>query len=377
MIVLGEVANNGGSRLEGWCWSPDRPAERRVIGIYVNGILATSAVAARMNTEARDMGIGDGYCGFSVPFPLLPSGEDGPVIIEARERQTGATFGHIIIGDDPAQSPFRARLSHAEAGLQDISHRVAQFTAPSGIRSLSAALHMLGVSLMSRPLRMARPLPPPDMSLPWVPRPRFSLIFPARPDWKETRDAFRGLSAPLKKYEAEIILLDDGNDPATPAAASQIRNLGYIFHPGGVLARLNAGVLEARGRTICVLSGAASSPRSLLDIFGTLPENPFILGHQPASLAHEFGYAKAWQSEIHAAAAANLHLLVDKDLFADAGAFDEQLTSPPLSVLDFALKASLLGHAPILWQARETAHVLFSAGPTYESRTALLERWPI
>ncbi|GAN81630.1 hypothetical protein [Acidocella aminolytica] len=376
MIILGELTNDAATKLEGWCWAPDRPTERRIVEIYVNGHLAVSAISARMNTELRERGIGDGYHGFSMPMPQVPVGSEESLIIEARERHTGTTFGRIVIQDKSSCDPIETRLTKAEHSAYEVLHSLGRYEAEPKAKSFASALHAIGSSLISQSIQQKRANTLSEISLPWIPNPRFTLILPALPQWRQTRDALRGLYPLLSTHRAEIILADDGRDPQTAILGARIRNLNYVLQPGAVIPRLNIAARMGRGQTLCILSSTKSSVRVFLDALGTLPPNQLILGSQPATIVRELGYAKAWPSSLFGVAAANLQTVLDRHLFISTGGFDRRLPSPLLAFADLALKSRLLGHTPTLWQECEGPHTLLGTGPIYQHRRVLLERWP-
>src|SRR4051794_19613271 len=93
---VGQIQLVFGSSIDGWCWYPDRPAERALVDVVVNGRILATTKAARMRTDLRDFAGCDGYCGFSVALGEAVMAAPGGVVIEVRERRLGQVIGRVV-----------------------------------------------------------------------------------------------------------------------------------------------------------------------------------------------------------------------------------------------------------------------------------------
>ncbi len=90
--LQGELTRKGGM-VQGWCWSPARPAERLQVALLIDGERLARTRAGRLRSEIVRPGVCDGYHGFSLALPadLPPTAR-----IEVQEYDSGQVFGRIL-----------------------------------------------------------------------------------------------------------------------------------------------------------------------------------------------------------------------------------------------------------------------------------------
>src|SRR4051812_40970347 len=140
---VGRIQLVFGSSIDGWCWYPDRPAERALIDVVVNDRIVASTKAARMRTDLRDFEACDGYCGFSVALGEAVIAAQGGVVIEVRERRLRQVIGRVVRPDGFVAPGLEARLRQVEAALDAVAAGVERAAATS-FRDLAVPLRNLG-----------------------------------------------------------------------------------------------------------------------------------------------------------------------------------------------------------------------------------------
>ena len=79
----------------GWCWSPDEPALRRQVGIWIDGVEVARGCCDQPRADLRAAGVGDGAHAIVLPLPaaLIQRGRSAAVMLRdvATGRQIGGT----------------------------------------------------------------------------------------------------------------------------------------------------------------------------------------------------------------------------------------------------------------------------------------------
>ena len=107
--------------LQGWCWNPNRPAERLVVEILINERIVSAFVASRFREDLPGRNIGDGYYGFitTIAKSLLDAGDD--FVISARERSSAYCFWRQVRGESGLPNDFVSRFAEARQRLSRVA----------------------------------------------------------------------------------------------------------------------------------------------------------------------------------------------------------------------------------------------------------------
>ena len=357
--VLGALSRSASHRLEGWCWSPARPADRLVVEITVNDRTISAVVAASLSVELRDTGIGDGFHAFSVPFPALPPNARYTVI-EAREKSTLLIFGRLVVGKRTASGIEESRLSSLEGEVTELHAALGEWERRP--RAASTASHFgdlghllthrsrhptgpvsegfVGLEIAVQKLAAAR-----QFDLPLFRRPRLSVVVGAGQAFGETYASIQALGPQLECAEAELIISDDGSVPSHALLCQKIGNLGYLrrHKSEGASSCINAAAAMARGQRI-VFASSLNAVSSLISDGSPALSGELVLGPAASALAEEVGEGFAFTALRSSLDNDGLIACVDRDLFLACGALDEVGSfGHDLDLIDLALKAESLG----------------------------------
>lgn len=356
------IATDG--KWEGWCWYPDRPEERAVVEVFVGDRSIRAVRAARLRTDVRDLGMGDGYCGFQLP---LPAKEHLPeyAVVEVRERRFGRVIGRVVLGEDGTRATTESRLRSAAAHLDGADAALSHLSTRLPMRS--APLEELGAMLshLSR-----RPQPSmdsshwgvfavcqqnmavvPDTELGWSAHPHVSLV--VRPtgggvslDVLTLAGAIRDAARALSRMGAEIILLDDGALPLAKLLPCRLRHLRLVRSPRGSPpgVGLNAAALTARGTWLAFARPAAVGTAQLAEAVEAAADGTLYIattGADPGALPR-----------LHP-----LQSLVARQVFHEMGGFDPRMDEPDIWT-DLLEKALSIEQRIVRWKpARDAGRV--------------------
>ncbi len=349
---------------EGWCWYPDRPEERAVVEVFVGARSIRAVRAARLRTDVRDLGMGDGYCGFQLPLPAkdqLP----GYAIVEVRERRFGRVIGRVVLGEDGSRATKELRLTSAATALDGADAALAALSTTLPMRS--APLEELG-AMLSHVSRRPQPSADssqvgvfavcqqqmavvPDTELGWSACPHVSLV--VRPalgdvclDVMTLAGAIRDAARALGRVGAEIILLDDGTLPLAKLLPSRLRHLRLVVSPPGSPpgVGLNAAALTARGTWLAFVRPAAVGTAQLSEAVQAAADGTSYMATtaaDPEAIPQHHP----------------LQSLVARDVFHEMGGFDPRLNEPDIWT-DLLDKAVSIDQRIIRWKpARHAGRV--------------------
>jgi hypothetical protein len=349
-VILGDLSFAPPRQVAGWCLLPARRGHRATVEILLDG----HCVAAMVAAQRRD-GAGDGRHGFSLALPVAPAGP-ATRLIEARERDSGVLFGRVVLFADRLAQPLEDRLATLDMGAlhhpllmpaaSGSGHAVAATRQAFGRLAAELRAHRGGAWRGERH-RLAQCAP----RLALCDAPSLSVILPASPSVDCTMEALVALQPLCDRMPTEILLADDGADPATLLLPQLVPRLRMMRVSAGLDGgALNMLAAEARGSALCFVATAPRSGHWSWPQFAdaALPAGAVHLGSvtEPAC-ARLVALWKplARHSFLHGFA---LHLA--RDQLLEAGGFDTTLCGEA-AYADIGLKCSLLGAAVMLWIA--------------------------
>jgi len=291
------LANDGA--IDGWCIYPDRPDERATVEFLVNGKVVRSMRATRLRLDRRDLGVGDGYCGFSFPFTRASEPDGGRTILEVRERRLNTFIGRVILGQNNVA--LERRLEAAASALTAVEKALVNSRDNSTLVDMTndlgaALLYLSGRTKGERTLSvpgleasLGKITNIPAIDLGWRRVPRFSVIIHATGELTALAGRIRSIAVALEGLGAEFVLVDDGTTPLMALLPTRLRHLSLIriarsYRPG--MAK-NAVAAAARGEFLVYarpggpraadLRGALDGARAgKLDIDSNLTHSPTV-----------------------------------------------------------------------------------------------------
>lgn len=351
---LGEFHLTSDEGLEGWCWYPDLPDERAVVELLINGDVIRAARATRFLQNRRELGMGDGYCGFWFPIPSEIDREQVRTVLEVRERRFQQIFGRVAFGSTDGTREMRletVRVALATInGTLDGMARAPRFS--DSLKELGQTL----LHLATRPHDRAKPRVPglaaclervtavPAADLGWSPAPLVSIIVPPpTDDLVDLATTLRDASRALASLGAEFILLDDGALPLTALLPTRLRHLQLLRTDTAACrgSSLNAAVAIARGSFLAFAHPGGPNPAGLSE--AVRETRPGILDLDSAVIARR-ALAGA-KPQLH-----RLRCLVGREDFIAMGGFDPGLEEEAMW-LDIIAKAGALGMHVHIWEA--------------------------
>jgi hypothetical protein len=362
--MLSQSTASTDGKWEGWCWYPDQPLERAVVEVFVGSRSIRAVRAARLRTDIRDLGMGDGYCGFQLPFPPKEH-LSGHSFVEVRERRFGRVIGRVVVGEDGQLKAKESRLRSAadalcvaDGELNRLSGRVRQRAEP--LEELGALLSHLSEHRARTPMDSSQmsawavgrarmtAVPPADLGC--CPQPRVTMVVCASHggnacDVAALSAELRAAALTLRQVGAEFILVDDGAASLASLLPTRLRHLRVVRSiPDAALGtRLNAAVLASRGTWLAFARPGAIGIAQLLEVVmeavdGTCHIEIAATKLEPVSRHHR------------------LKALVTRNALHDMGGFDPQLDDPALwsDLLD---RATLIGQRIVKWNSpKEPRH---------------------
>jgi len=376
---LGHLDVSADGRLDGWCCLPDQPGHRAIVDIVVDGQAVQSVIATRLRPDLRDLGMGDGYCGFQIP--LLARQPRTARVVEARERSLGFVFGRALLPGDPV-------ARRAEGRLDAVADRLAASAASLALAyrgqpaSVAESFGLLGPALLRGHAAAVGPggTPPvpglaaaqraisriPMADLGQVARPRISILGHAAAPVDDLAAALRQAAAALAGLEAEFLLLDDGSQPLAWLLSTRLRGLALIRRQARLDAGafLNAGLCAARGDQLAVLSDPTRvDAHALAHLLapadpGTVHLGATIGRHLREAGLDGFDEPPAGEADVEADLA-GMACVLARQSFHRIGGFAERADEQDGDVwqaagiwVDFALRARALGLQLVVWPAR-------------------------
>lgn len=109
--------------VEGWCWSPAFPDQRREVTILVDGRPVGEALAARYREDLRAAKIGDGHHAFRFVLPWSTVGQQRSVCISIRDADTGEPVGEPFNLHQRVVATIDDRISEIERKLRLLQSR--------------------------------------------------------------------------------------------------------------------------------------------------------------------------------------------------------------------------------------------------------------
>ncbi len=363
---LGQVSLSFEKQIDGWCLYPDRPTERAIVDLLVDGVARRAVTAAQPRPDLRALGMGDGYCGFLLPLPEGAWQEGGQTVVEVRERRFERLIGRVVIGTDKA-GPQQRRMAGIERALRTMTGQ-AEALAQKSDRGLAEQMGHLGRDLLylsSRPQSRAdwhrypgltgghdRVAAIPRSDLGWCAAPQVSVVVPSSHNIVRTATLLREAAWALRPISAEFILLDDGAQPLNALLPTRVRHLRLVRADEGAdqSSSLDLAALSARGIWLAIakpeqlsvagLSEACASARhqtTYIDIgtdMGTLRRNTD-------------GALSACEDQLPHG---GLRCLIARDAFLAMGGFGRATTEDAMWV-EFVDRARAVGHQVVGWQA--------------------------
>lgn len=271
--LVGELQYSGQTQeIDGWCWSPDAPDERRIVDVLVNDTVIASIVAGYIDARLVNSGIGDGRHAFRL---LLPEELVGFDSLSARDRRSGRVFARIEAGGGGSFDPFMARVLELSDVARDMMTELDAVTVPPGTAGPRASLRAFGRTLRAHArhphasdieraaadarARLADRLAP--VTLPANRAPAVSVI--ARTSSAtHAADLVRGLAPIMDAIDAELVMVDDGGDPLARLLPTLVRNLRYVLDPTATTVTEAGNIAGdmARGRYLVVLDDIGAPP---------------------------------------------------------------------------------------------------------------------
>lgn len=356
MLSHSTVSTDG--KWEGWCYYPDQPLERAVVEVFVGSRSIRAVRAARLRTDLRDLGMGDGYCGFQLPLPPK-EGLSGNSFVEVRERRFGRVIGRVVFGED---GQIKAKESRLKSAADALCKADADLTALSTqLRKRAEPLEELGAILCHLSDRRARAPTEssqtgalavgqervkavPHACLDYSPQPRVTLVVCASHggivrDFVALASELRAAASATRPISMEFVLVDDGAAPMASLLPSRLRHLQVVrTTPAASLgSALNAAALVSTGTWLAFARPTAIGIAQLSEVImeavdGTLYIE--VATQRPQTLSHHH----------------RLKALVTRKAFHEMGGFDPQLDDPALWG-DLSDRATLVGQQVVTWNS--------------------------
>ncbi len=372
--VQGSLERRDDGTLEGWCWSPEFSDRRLAVEILEGDVVVRVVEAGLYRGDLASRGIGDGWHGFWLEMPLpSPDARGGSGrLIRAREAASGILLGQVMeeTGDLSAivrldragmeLASLQAELAglHARLAARRSAHHAMspldQMAAMLAVRSWRApqaepgepafAVAMAQEELLRRQPGFALPAPPA--------RPSATILLLAASDVHETITALRAIAAGMAELDADIVLVDDGQDARTSLIQGVVRGLVVVPPVGVSLAgTVNAAADVAASANLMVVRAepAMCSPTALAQLGGAGLDNMILVGEPVHDSLHRWGMANTddgpqTPTQLILGAPLALVLALPRQMWRDAGGLDSAFDDGgELLWADLCLRARLLG----------------------------------
>lgn len=256
-----QVAADGS--VDGWCWSPQRPAARLIVDILIDDSVVVTGEAAAFRIDLEAAGIGDGRHAFVLRLPQGALGRGGSCLVSGRERVSSVVFGRRL--HEPAPGPeepgiaaLRAELAAISASLGALPRRRGPESVSQQLRQaageLAAVLRNPGNSVAASRALLARHKRI-ELSIPRVPR--ASLVVWAR-DVVSMQRALNSLAPAARTLGAEVLACHTGEDARMLLLPSVTPGLVLVHAPAhSAVSALAAAAPQARAPWLLLVDPAA------------------------------------------------------------------------------------------------------------------------
>jgi hypothetical protein len=372
--VTGDLELKPGDTVEGWVWSRDRPDQRLVAEVLVDGVCVGAVAATIFRRDLIAQGVGDGHHGYCLSLPPGTIPADGPVVISARDQTSQQVFARIVRQGPALATQHREALEAAAEQMQGLWAGLETLFAgragTSKADQLRDAFGQLSALLTARvragdetvPLapavaldglrRVAGPL-----DVPLIGRPALSLVMPSGPDAPATLRRVAALIPALAAAEAEIVLIDDGADPGTALIPALAPNLVYLRagSPDQVADILSEATRIVRGAVIAVLEAEPREPsatalRTLAHCTAGAPRT-VLLGATALAALRRVDACDVTPPDCPAPGRLGLRIALAGDLLVRAGGLEAAMADgAALESADLWLRCRLLGADALAWR---------------------------
>jgi hypothetical protein len=352
MTILGEVALDEDGVMQGWCWDPDRPAERLTVDILIDETIIASPVASALREDLHFRKFGDGRHGFTVTLTRQIAAARKRAIISARERSSGDRFWHQLFRPFCLPEGYDERLRAARGALESMARSPALADAARH-GQLAGGLAALGSALRARAGVAPKTAALRPFALAAQAVPALSVIVDAGNDAMAVFAALRNAAGSLGMAGAEVILTDEGADKQGLRLQGQAKNLGYVFTPEPLLARRrNLGAGMARSDALVFLDHLQNRPGDALAVLAQ-PAGTITIPGEIADMARRIAPGMmADMVECAAPAGLGLALAAPRKFFEAQGGFDPKMDDGAgLEVLDWVLRAARQGAPMTVWRS--------------------------
>jgi len=403
--VTGDLELKPDGSVEGWVWSSDRPDQRLVAEILVDDVCVGAVAAATFRRDLVAQGMGDGQHAYRLSLPPGTIPADRPVVISAREQASQQVFARIARQGPALAAKHREALEAAAQQMQGLwaglETLLAGQAGASKADQLRGAFRQLAALLAARARVRdgTAPLAPAvaldslrrvagRLDLPLIGAPAFSLVMPAGRDATATLRRIAALAPALTEAKAEIVLIDDGADPATALLPALAPNLVYLRagSPDQVADTLAEAARTARGTVVAVLDAEPREPSAtavlaLAQATAAAPRT-VVLGATALAACRRVDALDAPPPPCPAPGRLGLRIALARDLLVRAGGIEPAMVDgAALESAELWLRCRLLGADARAW--REPAGSPGEApAPRVPQQTALRalaafrHRWP-
>jgi hypothetical protein len=372
--VAGDLELKPDGTIEGWVWSCDRPDERLVAEVLVDGVRVGAVAAAAFRRDLVAQGIGDGQYGYRLSLPPGTIPADGPVVVSARDQASQQEFARIVRQGPALAARHRAALEAAAEQMQELwaglEALLAGRAGTSKADQMRTAFGQLAALLAARALARDKtaPLAPAIaldglsrvaglLDLPLIGAPALSLVMPAGRNAVATLRRIAALAPALTAAEAEIVLIDDGADPATALLPALAPNLVYLraHGPDQIADTLAEAARSARGTVVAVLEAEPRQPSAtallaLAHATGGAPRT-VLLGATALAACRRVEALDAAPPDCPAPGRLGLRIALPGDLLVRAGGLEPaMMDGAALESADLWLRCRLLGADALAWR---------------------------
>jgi hypothetical protein len=372
--ITGDLQLLPDGTLEGWVWSRDRPDQALIAEVVVDDVRVGEVVASLYRRDLAGQGVGDGHHGFRLRLPPGTIPADAPVVISGREHASKQVFARLV-RDGLALTPKQreaiesasVRVRELWAGLEPL---LANRSATSKASRVRATLQQLSALLATRARTRGAAVPcvagvtlerlwhaAGRLDLPLLARPSLSVIMPAGLDVHATLRRVRALAPALRPAQAEIVLVDDGADPATALVPALAPNLVYVraAGPDEVARSFAEAARIARGACIAMLEPEPAEPSAtaLLAVARHTAGSPrtVLLGGAALAACARLDALDSMPPDSPAPARLGLRIALARDLLVRAGGLEPtMMDGAALESADLWLRCRLLGADALAWR---------------------------
>jgi hypothetical protein len=372
--VTGDLELTPDGIVEGWVWSCDRPDDGLVAEILVDDVCVGAVAATAFRRDLIARGMGDGQHGYRLRLPPGTIPADGPVVISARDQASRQVFARIVRQGAALATRHREALDDAGeqmrglwAGLETV---LAGRTGMSKAEQLRDTFGQLAALLAARAGARddTAPLAPAivldrlrrragRLDLPLIGAPALSLVMPAGRDAAATLRRLAALAPALRPAEAEIVLVDDGADPAAALLPALAPNLVYLraASPERSAEALAEAAGGARGTAVAVLEAEPPAPSAtaLLALARRTAAAPrtVLLGAAALAACNRVAALDASPPECPAPGRLGLRIALSGELLVRAGGLEPaMMDGAALESADLWLRCRLLGADALVWR---------------------------